>query len=284
MPVILTNTAANTSLRYLNENSSTQSSNLAKISSGKRIERASDDAAGLATSTQLKSDIASYKQAATNTDQAISVLQTADGAAARIGDILQRMVSLATQAISGSVNDTGRTYIDAEYQELLTEIDAIVGATTFGNTTLLDGTYSQEFLVGGDGSAAGAANNRITIAITGLDTTTLAINGGDLTSAANAETAYEALSGDPAAGTDGALGALANVRANLGAGISRFEFRADVIATSLENLQAANSSIEDADIAEAQTAFTNSQTLTNAAIAALGRANQLPQELLRLLQ
>lgn len=284
MPVISTNTAANTSLRYLNENSAQQSSNLAKISSGKRIERASDDAAGLATSTQLKSDIASYKQAATNADQAISVLQTADGAAARVSDILQRMVSLATQAISGSVNDTGRAYIDAEYQELLTEIDAIVGATTFGNSTLLDGTYSQEFLVGGDGSAAGAANNRITVTILGLDTTTLAINGGDLTSAANAETAYTALSGDPTAGTDGALGLLANVRANLGAGISRFEFRADVIATSLENLQAANSSIEDADIAEAQTDFTNSQTLTNAAIAALGRANQLPQELLRLLQ
>jgi flagellin len=232
----------------------------------------------------LKSDIASYKQAATNADQAISVLQTADGGAARIGDILNRMVTLATEAISGSVDNTARGYIDAEYQELLTEIDSIVGATLFGNTTLLDGAYSQEFLVGADGSAAGATNNRITVTIADITTTGLGINGGDLTSAANAETAYEALSGDPAAATDGALGILSDVRANLGASISRFEFRSDVIATSLENLQAANSSIEDADIAQSQTDFTNAQTLTNAAVAALGKANQLPQELLRLVQ
>lgn len=286
MPVISTNTAANTALRYLNDNSSMQSSSLSKISSGRRIERASDDAAGLAVSTQLRSDIAALEQAAINADQGIAVLQTADGALARIGDIMNRMVSSATQAISGSVDDTARGYIDAEYQELIEEIDAIAQGTRFGNAALLDASYQEDFLVSADGSAGGAATNatRIDADLTGLDFTSATLGFGDLTTAANAETEFDLISGDPSANTDGLLGTLSDGRSEVGALISRFEFRSDVIATSLENITAANSAILDADIAAEQTKFTNYETLTEAAIAGLAKANELPSQLLRLLQ
>ena len=119
MPVIATNTSANTALIYLNRNSAEQQSSLSKISSGTRIVRASDDAAGLAVSSRIQADITTLEQASRNATQAAAVLQTADGALARVGDILQRMKSLAAQAVSGSVDAASRGFIDQEYQLLL---------------------------------------------------------------------------------------------------------------------------------------------------------------------
>lgn len=459
MPVISTNTAANTSLRYLNENSSAQSNSLSKISSGQRIERASDDASGLAVSTSLSSDISILSQSAINADQGISVLQTVDGALSRMNDILQRMSSLAAQAINGGVDDANRDYIDAEFQELVDELDSIATSTNFNGVDLLTGAYNEEYLVGTDGSTSGASSNRLSVVIdnfrtnglqgfanitttgtdaggndytdgnqllanlttavdptagdavffTGTDTngdgsvdvtdedyqevtidfdnaagvtytyvrydgsaagttntvtstqagltaaaSTVndfldAINGSGIVSAGvnsngalviksvdqgayMSQTGMNALDGDftdttgattAAAGTaatelvhpgsiadanangtagdyisvntvdnaeiaaniiEGALVQISGARAEIGAQISRFEFRADVIATSLENLEAAKSSISDADIAAEQTNFTNYETLTEAAVAALAKANELPKELLRLLQ
>ena len=125
MPVIATNTSANTALIYLNSNSRAQEKSLAKLSSGTRIVRASDDAAGLAVGTRLKSNVTVLKQAATNAVQARSVLQTADGALSRVGDILQRMKSLAAQSNSGSVDATARGFINTEFLQLRAEVDAI---------------------------------------------------------------------------------------------------------------------------------------------------------------
>src|SRR5687768_15219637 len=113
-----TNTAANTALRYLAINNSSASSSLAKLSSGSRIVKASDDAASLAIGTKLKADVTALKQAAVNAGQATSLLQVADGGMARIGDILQRMKALAVQAQSGSVTDNERTFLNQEYQGL----------------------------------------------------------------------------------------------------------------------------------------------------------------------
>src|SRR5258708_13550464 len=123
MPVISTNTAANTALRYLNNNASEQSSALSKLASGSNITKASDDAAGLAIGTQLKSDVAVLSQASTNASQASSILQVADGGLSVISDILQRMKSLATDAASGNVTDQQRSnHINTDYNHLPTDI------------------------------------------------------------------------------------------------------------------------------------------------------------------
>ena len=137
MPVIATNTAANTALTYLNRNSEDQAKSLAKLSSGSRIVSASDDAAGLAVASRLQADITTLQQASRNALQGRAVLQTADGALARVGDILQRMKSLVAQSLSGSVDNTSRGFINQEFQQLIQEIQAISDQTEFNGTNLI---------------------------------------------------------------------------------------------------------------------------------------------------
>jgi flagellin len=275
MPVISTNSAANTALTYLNKNSREQDKSLARLSSGSRIVRASDDAAGLAISSSLRADTATLKQASNNAVQARSVLQTADGALARIGDILQRMKSLTAQAVSGSVDNTSRGYIDQEYDALKAEVLAIGANTTFNGTNLLNGSYT-------------GANATFQVGISVTDTiiadlSTINISAGSLTSlAANTDTAANATAASTA--VDANIDALSAMRATVGALLSRFEFRGDVIDSSIENLQSATSAITDVDIAAEQTNLTNRQVLTEAAIAALSQANEMKSSLLSLLR
>ena len=142
MPVINTNTAANSAVKYLNINAAQESSSLGKLSSGSKITKASDDAAGLAISTRISSDITTLQQAATNASQATSILQTADGGASNISDILARMKSLASESASGTVTDDSRTYINSEFTQLTSEIDSIATGTRYSGQSLLDGTSS----------------------------------------------------------------------------------------------------------------------------------------------
>ena len=275
MPVISTNTAANTALRYLNLNSAAESDSLAKLSSGSRITSAKDDASGLAIATTMNADISVLQQASTNAQNGQSVLNTADGALSNISDILTRMESLTAQSQSGTVSATDRGYIDAEYQQLSTEIDNIATTTKFNGVALLDGASAYSgtgvnFLVGT------ASTDTINVTLAGADTTTLGVNATDVTTAANAATAMSAIST--------AIDTISKDRANVGATLSRFSYRGDVINTSLTNLQAAQSSIKDVDIAAEQSKFTSEQTMTSAAIAALGQANSMTQSLLKLMQ
>ena len=273
MPVITTNTAANSALRYLNINSDAQSENLAKIASGSRITKASDDASGLAIGTKLQTDVATLTQAETNVSNGVSILSVADGGLSSISDILERMKTLATQALSGTVTDTERAYIDAEYDELASEINSIVSATSFNGDSLLDGGYSATFLAGTESTDTLTVTLSSAVTVTGLG---LTVSGGGLSSASAATTQLTAI--------DSAIDSLATVRANVGAVMSRFEFRESMLATSVENTDAAQSSIMDADIAAEQAELASNEVLTQAAIAALAQANQLPSELLDLLQ
>jgi flagellin len=274
MPVISTNTAANSALRYLNLNSAEQSSILSKMASGSRITKASDDAAGLAIGTRIQSDVTVLSQAATNASQATAILQTADGGMARIADILQRMKSLATQSDSGSVTDDERAYINAEFTELRSEIGGIATGTRYNGDSLLDGTsdYASgiDFLVGTDTA------DTITVTIDAVDATTLAINASTVDSQANAETALTAL--------DAAIDTVSQARASVGAVMSRFEFRSETIDTSVENLSSAESAVMDADVAAEKSALSSADVKTQAAIAALAQAAQMPQNLLNLLE
>lgn len=278
MPVIATNTSANSALIYLNKNSREQESSLNKLSSGSRIVRASDDAAGLAVGSKLKADVTVLKQAATNAVQARSVLQTADGALARVGDILQRMKSLAAQSNSGSVDATSRGFINTEYQALNSEIQAIATTTKFNGTNLIDGQYNQSFQVGIASSDVIAVNFT---GATGINSQNVGANSLLLSTTAvdtvaNSTTAQTAL--------DTAIGKISTYRANVGALLSRFEYRGDVINSSIENLTGATSAIMDVDIAAEQSNLTSKQVLTEASIAALSQANQMKSSLLALVR
>jgi len=283
MPVVATNTAANSALRFLNYNSSMASSSVSKLASGSRIVKASDDAAGLAIGTRLKADVTALTQAGINASQGASVVQVADGGLARIGDVLQRMKALAAQSLSGVPTDTERAFIDAEFQELISEIDGIATTTRFNGQSLLDGGAGAatvtDYFVGTD------VNDTITVdfnslatnnGVSAFNTTALGIAGNAVGSVANAQTAMTAI--------DGAIDAISEARATAGALISRFEFRGQQIATSLENIDAAKSSIMDVDLAAEQSKLVSNQVLVQAAVSAVSQANQIPQSLLRVLQ
>ncbi|MDY0029204.1 MAG: flagellin [Pseudobdellovibrionaceae bacterium] len=269
MPVIATNTSANTALIYLNRNSREQDKSLSKLSSGSRIVRASDDAAGLAVGSALKADTTALKQAAVNATQARAVLQTADGGLARVGDILQRMKALAAQSNSGSVDNTSRGFINTEYQALLSEAQGIGTNTTFNGDGLLDGGYNFNYQVGV------TATDTIALNLSTINVTTIAANSA-VGSQANAVTASGTL--------DTAIDNVSTYRATVGALLSRFEYRGDVIDSSIENLQAATSSIMDVDIASEQSNLVSKQVLTEASIAALAQANQMKSSLLSLVR
>jgi flagellin len=274
MPVISTNNAANTAVRYLNINSQQQSDSLAKLASGSRITKASDDAAGLAISTRLSSDVTTLSQAATNASHAVSVLQTADGGASNISDILQRMKALATEANSGTVTASDLKDVDAEFQQLIDQIDSIATATRYNGTSLLDGTSA--YATGVSVMVGSKATDSITMTIASLTSTALGVNALDVTSAANAQTALTTL--------DTAINTVSDSRAVIGALESRFQFSADSISTSSENLSAANSAITDVDVASEQAKLSSASVKVQAAVAAAAQANQMPQYLLNLLK
>jgi flagellin len=283
MPVVATNTAANSALRFLNNNTSAASSSVSKLASGSRIVKASDDAAGLAIGTRLKADVTVLTQSGINAAQGASVVQVADGGLSRIGDVLQRMKALAAQSLSGVPTDTERGFIDAEYQALLAEIDDMATTTRFNGASLLDGSTAAaataNYFVGTD------VNDTITVDFTdlsGIANYTATALGLTATGAAGVAT-VTAAEGAMAA-IDDAIDDVSEARANAGALISRFEFRGQQIATSLENIDAAKSTIMDVDLAAEQSKLVSNQVLVQAAVSAVSQANQIPQSLLRVLQ
>ncbi|MDX6750792.1 flagellin [Geminicoccaceae bacterium 1502E] len=365
-----TNTAANTAHRYLTANQSQAASSLAKLSSGSRIVKASDDAASLAVGTKIKADVSALRQASINAAQASSLLQIADGGMARISDLLLRMKALAVQAASGSVSDTERGYLNEEFGELQNQIDQIATQTKFNDSVLLDGSAGKSVNnVGTDLTnpgigvqLSGAANAATyTLAFDGTDTFTLtdttntlaysvqidatglgavyegtirfdsaglqvslnnfdytatasgtfdvagtgnsltfqvgADNGDDITvnlpdvdatgmgvDSGTINIRTEAAAAVSIQSLGSAIEIISTSRANVGAMMSRFEFVVANLSTSIENLDAARATLMDVDIAAEMTRFTSLQVLTQAGVAMLAQANQMPQNLLRLLQ
>ncbi|WP_420348841.1 flagellin [Pelagibius sp.] len=277
MPVVATNTAANSALRFLNYNSSQATSSVSKLASGSRIVKASDDAAGLAIGTRLNADVTSLTQAGINASQGASVVQVADGGLGRISDVLQRMKALAAQSLSGVPTDTERGFIDAEYQQLKSEITDIALTTRFNGQSLLDGNAATaDYFVGTD------VNDTITVDFQDLAGGAAAFTSvglgviGNVASATGASASMSAI--------DTAINLVSEARATAGALISRFEFRGQQIATSLENIDAAKSAIMDVDLAAEQSKLVSNQVLVQAAVSAVSQANQIPQSLLRVLQ
>ena len=280
MPTVTTNTAANSALRFLNFNSMQSGNSVSKLASGSRIVKASDDAAGLAIGTRLLADVTVLRQSAVNAAQGASVLQVADGGLARIADVLQRMKALAAQSLSGVPSNTERGFIDAEFQELRAEITAISQTTRFNGDSLLDGTGTspQTFFVGSE------AGDNIVVSYSSLAAAATAFHATAMALTAGVDVATMTAAASAMGIVDGAIDIVSEARATLGGLVSRFEFRGQQIATSLENIEAAKSSIMDVDLAAEQSRLVSSQVLVQASVSALSQANELPESLLRLLQ
>ncbi|MCZ4280516.1 flagellin [Kiloniella laminariae] len=288
MPTITTNTAANSALRFLNANSTASGKAISKLASGSRIVTAADDAAGLAIGTRLRADSSVLQQASVNAAQGAAVMQVADGGLGRIADVLIRMKSLAAQSLSGVPTNTERGFINAEYNQLISEISGMAASTRFNGESLLDGTGTQfgagtvNFFVGVT-TADVIAVNIASLSATASDFTAGSLaTGGTAISATSVSTAASATTA--MASVDLAINEVSEARANLGSIISRFEFRGQQVATSKENIDAAKSSVMDVDLAAEQSRLVSSQVLVQASVSALSQANQLPQTLLSLLQ
>ena len=271
-----TNTSANTALRYLSQNSAASANSLAKLSSGSRIVKASDDAASLAVGTKIKADVTALKQAQVNASQASSVLQVADGALAQTTDILMRMKALSVQAQSGSVSENERGFLNKEFEALIEQIEAIADQTKFNGEVLLDGAYDQSFQVGV------ASTDKINVALAdatalglGVDALELIGDDGGTPAVPNAVAASTAI--------DTAIANINGQRADVGASMSRFEFASANVANTIENLDAARSVLMDVDMAAEMSNFSSKQVMLQASVAMLAQANQQPQQLLRLL-
>jgi flagellin len=278
------NIAAFNAYRNLSVTDGQMSKSLEKLSSGYRINRAADDAAGLAISEGLRSQIGGLKVAVRNAQDGVSVVQTAEGALNESQAILQRMRDLAVQAANGGSQDaTAQAAADTEFQQLNKELDRIAGTTSFNGNPLLNGSFNGAFQIDSSTGTGSVIQVDITSSgvlsgttITGLDSAGLATSTADLTSTANAVTAIGTL--------DTALKDVSTVRAKLGAFQNRFEHTINNLNVAVENLSASESRIRDTDMASEMVNFTKSQILSQAGTAMLAQANQAPQSVLKLLQ
>ena len=291
--VIQHNIAANNAYRNLSSNASNGQKNLEKLSSGYRINRSADDAAGLAISEQMRSKINGLDQATANANDAIGLIQTAEGALTETHSMLQRMVTLATQSANGTYNSTARGAISEEVKALKDEIDRIASTTDYNGVKPLQKTAA----AGGGGGGAvtptpapsgttatsgiqvqiGPTSTEVLyIATTNMNASSLGIKSISVSTVSNANTAITKI--------NDAINKVSTHRAKLGASQNRLEHTINNLKTTNENMTAAESRIRDTDMAKEMAAFTKNNILNQAAQSMLSQANQQPQGVLSLLR
>jgi flagellin len=244
---------------------------LERLSSGLRINKAGDDAAGLAISEKLRSNIRAMNQASRNASDGIAMIQTAEGAMDEVNNMLVRMKELAEQASTGTVGVEERGYLSNEYKALYDEITRIADTTSFNDTKLLNGSLNIGLQIGREN----AANNRLTITIADIDSVSLS-----LTSAISTVSAAQAALGTVST----AIQTISSRRAGLGALQNRLESVVNNVDTVVENLTAAESRIRDADIAAEAANLTKYSILVQSGVSILAQANQSPTVALSLLK
>ncbi|MBD5607258.1 MAG: flagellin [Desulfovibrio sp.] len=287
------NVANTLTSHYSNLATSTQ-----RLSSGLRVNGAADDAAGLAIRELMRSDIAALNQGVRNANDAISLLQTADGALGVIDEKLIRMKELAEQAATGTYDSTQRLMIESEYQAMASEITRIANATDFNGMKLLDGTLSGDHIGSGGGDNKLSSQGKMKIHFGTMNDSAedyYYIEIGDCTASAfgvgnQASTdakAYtvstQAAAQSALVGINDAIVSKDKIRAHLGALQNRLENTITNLTTQAENLQAAESRISDVDVATEMTNFVRNQILTQSAVAMLSQANSMPQMAMQLI-
>jgi len=270
MSVINTNVSALSAQNALRTNARSMSTNMEQLSTGSRVNSAKDDAAGLAIGQNMTSQIRGLNMAVRNINDGVNMMQTAEGAMIEQSNMLQRMRELAVQASNGTVSDTQRSYLDTEFQALVTQIGSIASQTTWNGTDLMSATATFTF------QAGASSGQTISVAISGMDTTSLGIDTASVTSSTVAI--------DTIATLDTALNSINSQRATIGAGINQMTYAADNMSNIAANVTASRSTIMDTDYATASTNLAKNQIIQQAATAMLAQANQQPQSVLSLLK
>ena len=278
MTVINSNIGSLYAQQSLTQNARGLSSVMQQLSTGKRINSAVDDVAGLAISTRLTSQIRGLNQAVRNSNDGVSLIQTAEGATEQVTNMLQRMRELAVQASNDTNNSSDRSYLDLEFQQLTSQIGSIASNTQWNGANVLDQTGGTSgvfnFQVG--------ANSGQTISITLPDMTTSStgvlstISGQSITSTTSSGSALSAIIT--------ALDSVSSQRSNMGAVISRLQFTSDNLANVSTKAQESLSRIQDTDYSQATTELAKRNIIQQAAQAMLAQANQAPQLVLQLLK
>jgi flagellin len=267
-----TNMAAMSAANTLNNTQGSLSNTLSRVSSGMRITKAADDAAGAAVAQNLSTTARSGRQAIRNANDGISVIQTAEAASKEVLSILDRVRELAVQSSSDTLEDTERAYIQTETAALMEEVDRIADSSEFNGISLSNGsTASLTVQVGTDGSS----NSQIDIALGDLNADALSIDALTLASAAGARTAIGTV--------DTAIDSVNSIRATYGATQNRLGSAINNMSTYVESLSSAASQIQDADYAHETAEMTRLQVMQQAGVAALGQARGMNQSVLSLL-
>ncbi len=272
---INTNTQSIAAQRSLGQVKRQQDDSLNKLSSGSRINKASDDAAGLAISEKLRANIRGTQQATRNAGDGISMIQIAEGGMNEVGNILVRLRELSIQSASDTIGDTEREFTDKEFQQLTKEIDRISESVQFNGTKLINGEGTdKEFQVGLNNDAT---NDRITYkpSTVSVKTEDLGVSGLSVSSKEDAQNNLEAI--------DAAMTKVSGGRAELGALQNRLQSTINNLEISNENMSAANSRIKDTDVASESANLAKANILTNSATSVLAQANNSNQAALRLI-
>lgn len=273
--IINHNIAALNTHRQLSMVNSQNAKALEKLSSGYRINRAGDDAAGLAISEKMRAQIRGLNQAMRNAQDGISFIQTAEGALNEVHAILQRMRELAVQAATGTYTDEDRGNLQDEVNRLIEELDRIGDQTEFNNMKIFDGTFETS----GNGMVFHIGANKaqsMTMEISKLNAEELGVKDVSITDIPDANDAISAI--------NDAINQVSKVRSKLGAVQNRLEHTINNLGVASENLTAAESRIRDVDMAAEMMEFTRTSIIGQAATAMLAQANQLPQQVLQLLR
>jgi len=269
---IQTNYAALSAQKNLSGNQKLLAGSFQRLSSGFRVNSAADDAAGLAISESMKSQIRSYTVAQRNASDAQSMAQTAEGALGDVHDIMGRMRELAMQSANGDLGTTDRGYIDTEFKSLQNEVTRIQGSAKFNGKQLINATpATTTFQVGLNNTAS----DQIKVTFGGVQLTSITANTTDLATATHALNALATI--------DTAIQNVSTARSNFGTAMNRMDFATSNIQTMQLNITAANSRIRDVDVASETANLSRNQVLTQAGTAVLAQANQIPQLALSLI-
>ncbi|MEL6346549.1 MAG: flagellin [Myxococcota bacterium] len=271
---VRTNLSAMSAYSSLNSSQSSLTGSLERISTGLRINRAADDAAGLGVATKLNARATSVEQAMRNANDGISLIQTAEGSTNEVSNILVRMRELAVQSSSGTLSDEDRTFLNDEFSQLSQEIGRIASVTEFNGINLGDASATQ---VSAQIGINNATTSRVTISIGDLRATALGVAGSsiNLASATAAQGAIDAI--------DSAIDSVNAYRSSYGSVQNRIESSLSNSQTYLESLRSAESQIMDADFAKESTEMTKNQIMQQAGVAALAQAKSINQSVLSLL-
>ena len=271
--IVQHNLTAMNSNRMLGITTGSQAKSTEKLSSGYKINRAADDAAGLAISEKMRRQMRGLTQASANAQDGISCVQTAEGALAEVHDMLQRMNELAVKSANGTETTADREYIDAEVQQLKKEISRVATTTTFNEQKLLNGSFTNKSLQVG---AENDPNQMIAITIEEMSATGLDIQDVDVLEQSTALDAIETIKS--------ALAEVSRQRSDLGAVQNRLEHTIKNLDNVVENTTSAESAIRDTDMATEMVRYSNNNILAQAGTSMLAQANQANQNVLSLLQ